>query len=164
MARIQVVRSCAGALLGLALVGCSSSGGAGTTGAPAASAAPSSGAATDVKVTLQEWAVVPESTTLSAGNVHFAISNAGPEDTHEFVVLRTEVQAGSLPTDDTGAVDEEAEGLEVVDEVEEVPVGSGADLNVDLAAGHYVVLCNIYDEAEAESHYQLGMRTDITVQ
>ena len=69
-----------------------------------------------------------------------------------------------MPTADTGAVVEEATGLEVVDEVEELPVGSDGEVTVDLAAGHYVLLCNIYDEAEGESHYQLGMRTDITVE
>jgi uncharacterized cupredoxin-like copper-binding protein len=170
MARIPVLRSCAVAMLGLALVGCSSGGGAGasvtdTSGTPASSAPSSAGgAATEVNVKLQEWAVVPDTTTLSAGNVHFAITNTGPEDQHEFVVVRTDTPAGSLPTAETGAVDEDAAGLEVVDEVEELAVGSDGELTVDLTPGHYVVLCNIYNEAEAESHYKLGMRTDITVE
>jgi uncharacterized cupredoxin-like copper-binding protein len=170
MARMHVLGPCAVAVLGAALVGCSSGGGGGASAtdassAPAASpAASAGGAAADVGVTLQEWAVVPESTTLSAGSVHFTISNVGPKDEHEFVVIRTDTPAGSLPTADPGAVEEDAAGLEVVDEVEELAVGSEGELTVDLTPGHYVVLCNIYNEAETESHYKLGMRTDITVE
>ena len=170
MARIHLLRSSVVIVLGLALAGCSSGDGAGgsatdTSGTPATSAGASGGgAATDVNVTLQEWSVVPETTTLSAGAIHFAVSNVGPDDEHEFVVIRTDTPAGSLPTVDTGAVDEDAAGLEVVDEVEELSVGSDGELTVDLAPGHYVLLCNIYNEDEAESHYQYGMRTDITVE
>ena len=117
-----------------------------------------------VGVTLQEWAVVPETTTIPAGSVTFDISNTGPEDEHEFVVVRTDTPAGDLPTADTGAVDEEASGLEVVDEVEELPAGGTESLTVNLEAGHYVLLCNIYSAEENEAHYQMGMRTDITVE
>jgi hypothetical protein len=34
---------------------------------------------------------------------------------------------------------------------------------VTLAAGKYVLMCNIYDETEKESHYKMGMRTPFTV-
>ena len=169
MARTHVLGSCAVALLGAALVGCSSGGASASATDTSSTSVVSPGAsvgaaATDVGVTLQEWAVVPEATTLAAGSVHFTISNVGPNDEHEFVVIRTDTPAGSLPTADTGAVEEDAVGLEVVDEVEELAVGADGELTVDLTPGHYVVLCNIYNEAEAESHYKLGMRTDITLE
>ena len=137
--------------LGVALVGC------GQTATP-----PDTGGST-VAVALQEWAVVPEVTSSAPGPVRFRVTNEGPEDVHEFVILRTATGAGDLPTDPSGAVSEAGEGLEVVDEVEDLAVGASADVFVQLDAGHYVLLCNIYDAGEDEAHYQMGMRTDFTV-
>lgn len=122
------------------------------------------GAATTVSVTLQEWSVIPAQTSAPAGSVTFEVENTGPEDTHEFVVIRTDLAPDALPTDETGAVTEEGEGMEVVDEIEDVAVGDTPTLTVDLDAGNYVLICNIYDEAEQESHYQMGMRTAFTVE
>ena len=99
-----------------------------------------------------------------AGDVTFAVTNTGPEDIHEFVVLKTDLDAGALPVDDTGAVSEEGEGITVVDEIEDIPVGESQDLSVSLDAGHYVLLCNIYSEDEQEAHYTQGMRTNFTVE
>ena len=83
---------------------------------------------------------------------------------HEFVVLKTDLDAGDLPTDDTGAVDEAGEGITVIDEIEDIPVGESQNLSVSLDAGHYVLLCNIYSEDEQEAHYTMGMRTNFTVE
>jgi len=106
---------------------------------------------------------VPDKATVPAGSVTFNISNTGPADVHEFVVLRTDLAAGSLPTDSTGAVSEEGEGVDVMGEVEDVAVGESADLTLDMAPGKYVLLCNVYSETENEAHYAMGMRTDFTV-
>jgi uncharacterized cupredoxin-like copper-binding protein len=96
--------------------------------------------------------------------VTFNIENKGPDDTHEFVVIRTDLDPTALPTEENGSVSETGEGMEVVDEVEEIPVGDTPTLTIDdLTAGSYVLICNIYDEAEKESHYQEGMRTAFTV-
>jgi len=148
----------------LVLAACSSGGGAASP-APAGSApAAGSPAAGTVAVTLQEWAVVPASASAAAGDVTFQVSNTGPEDVHEFVVLKTDLDAGALPTDDTGAVVEAGEGIEVIDEIEDIPVGESQDLTVSLEAGKYVLLCNIYSAEEQEAHYALGMRTNFTVE
>lgn len=132
---------------------------AGCTGG---SASPGTTAAT-VDVTLQEWAVVAAPGSVGAGDVTFKVTNEGPEDVHEFVILKTDLDPGALPTDDNGAVTEEAEGIEVVDEIEDIPVGRNQELTVSLASGAYVLLCNIYSEEEDEAHYKLGMRTGFTV-
>jgi hypothetical protein len=34
---------------------------------------------------------------------------------------------------------------------------------LDLEAGNYVLICNIWDEDEQEAHYLEGMRTTFTV-
>ena len=119
-----------------------------------------------VAITLQEWAVVPDADTAAAGDVTFNITNDGPADPHEFVVVQTDLAPDALPTDENGGVDEAGEGIEVIDEVEEIPVDGFEELSVNLAAGSYVLLCNIEEEEEGEieSHYQLGMRTGFTVE
>jgi hypothetical protein len=35
---------------------------------------------------------------------------------------------------------------------------------VDLEAGNYVLICNIWDEEEREAHYGMGMRTAFSVE
>jgi uncharacterized cupredoxin-like copper-binding protein len=130
------------------------------TGVPSATAA--AGAST-IQVTLQEWAVVPVTTSVAAGDVTFQVTNTGPEDVHEFVVLKTDLAPAALPTDARGAVTETGTGIEVVDEIEDIAVGAAQDLTVTLEAGKYVLLCNIYDETEKEAHYKMGMRTPFEV-
>jgi len=142
-------------------------GGPGATGgAPSNSAVASTGGTSSagaVAATLQEWAVGTTPQSAAAGDVTFDITNVGPDDAHEFVVIRTDLSLIDLPTDETGAVDESAEGIEVVDEVEEIAVGASESLTVALDPGAYVLICNIYDEDEQEAHYQEGMRTSFTV-
>jgi uncharacterized cupredoxin-like copper-binding protein len=116
-----------------------------------------------VAVTLQEFSVGAIPSTASAGTVTFNVSNTGPDDTHEFVVISTDLDPTELPTDKTGAVLETGEGMEVIDEIEDVLVDANETLSVDLEAGPYVLICNIYDKKEKESHYQEGMRTGFTV-
>jgi uncharacterized cupredoxin-like copper-binding protein len=117
-----------------------------------------------VDVTLQEFAVSTSESSKPAGEVTFDVTNKGPDDTHEFVVIRTDLDPTELPTDETGAVDESGQGIEVVDEIEDIPVGESPSLTVDLDSGSYVLICNIFDEEEQESHYQEGMRTGFTVE
>lgn len=117
-----------------------------------------------VAVTLQEWAVLPSPSSASAGEITFQVTNDGPEDIHEFVILRTDLDPAELPTDENGAVTEEGEGIEVIDEIEDIPVGETQEVTVTLEAGNYVLLCNVYDEEEDEAHYMMGMRVAFPVQ
>jgi uncharacterized cupredoxin-like copper-binding protein len=146
------------AAIGVAVIlaACAADGG---DGASATSGDPDG---TTIDVTLQEWAVVVAETSVPAGEVTFAITNEGPEDVHEFVIFRTDLDVSELPTDENGVVDESGEGIEVVDEVEDIPVGDSAELTVTLDAGSYALVCNIYSEDESEAHYQMGMRTAFT--
>jgi uncharacterized cupredoxin-like copper-binding protein len=116
-----------------------------------------------VNVTVQEFAVIPATTSAAAGDVTFTVTNKGPEDTHEFVVISTDLAPPDLPTEANGSVKEKGEGVEPVDEIEDIAVGSTETLTTDLEAGSYVLVCNIYDEEEQESHYQQGMYTAFTV-
>lgn len=118
-----------------------------------------------VDVELQEWAVVPDQTTAPAGEVTINIQNIG-EETHEFVVIRTDLEFRDLPTAADGSVDEEGEGIEPVDEIEDIPSSATEELTVDLDAGNYVFICNILEEenGETESHYQNGMSVAFAVE
>ena len=118
---------------------------------------------TTVDVTLQEWAVLPDPGSVAAGEVTFTITNDGPEDVHEFVVIQTDLDPADLPTDETGAVSEDGEGMTVIDEVEDVAVGTTEELTVSLEPGNYVLICNIYSEDEEEAHYAMGMFVAFTV-
>ena len=146
----------AAAVAAFALAGCAAS-----SGSPSQEAG--GGDATTIDVALQEWSVTPSAASVAAGDVTFVITNDGPNDVHEFVVLKTDLDPGELPTDDHGAVSEDGEGIEVIDEIEDIPVGETQELSVSLDAGNYVLLCNIYDEGEDEAHYQMGMRTAFEV-
>jgi iron uptake system component EfeO len=122
-----------------------------------------------IRVDLQEWAVVPDTASAPAGEVTFEIENTG-EETHEFVVIRTDLAVTDLPTADDGSVDEEGAGLEVIDEVEDLAAGASETLTVDLEAGQYALICNIVEEEgememempQGPSHFQNGMRTEFT--
>jgi uncharacterized cupredoxin-like copper-binding protein len=120
--------------------------------------------ATTIDVTLQEFAVIPAQDSAPAGSITFQVENTGPDDVHEFVVIKTDLAPDALPTDENGAVEEGGEGMEVIDEIEDIPVGETPSLTVDLDAGNYVLICNIWDEEEQEAHYQMGMRTGFTVE
>jgi uncharacterized cupredoxin-like copper-binding protein len=125
-----------------------------------------------VSVTLDEWSVASQPASARAGEVTFEISNVG-EETHEFVVIATDLGMLDLPTAADGSAEEGTGDLELVDEVEDVAAGASETLSVDLEPGHYVLICNIVEEEmemeemEMEhdpSHFQNGMRAEFTVE
>ena len=67
---------------------------------------------------------------------------------------RPDLGITELPTVEDGSVDESGEGLEVIGEIEDIPVGETQSVTLDLEAGNYVLICNIYDADEDEAHYQ----------
>lgn len=133
--------------------------------ASCAAATPTPAMGTSIDVTLQEWSVLPAQASAPAGEVTFRVTNNGPDDVHELVVMKTDLDPGALPTVEDGSVDEAGEGIDVVvGEIEDIAVGATMDLTVTLAAGNYVLLCNIYTAEEDEAHYEMGMRTAFTVE
>jgi len=119
-----------------------------------------------VEVTLQEFAVLPSPDSAPAGEVTFDVTNIGPEDVHEFVVFATDLAPDALPTAPDGSVDETGEGVELIDEIEDIAVDATPTLTVTLDAGSYVLICNVVEEegAEAIAHYQQGMRVGFTAE
>ncbi len=150
-----------GALLGGAMlvIGCSGAGGGASPSAAAGGTAAggASAAGATVNATLSEFKIDLSPASTGAGKVTFAIRNTGTT-VHEFVVFRTDLAADKLPmASSEPEVDEEGEGIEAVDEVEDIAPGGSQSLTVDLTAGHYVAICNV------AGHYQSGMHTEVTV-
>jgi uncharacterized cupredoxin-like copper-binding protein len=114
-------------------------------------AAPSS-----INVSLTTYGIKPSSNTAKAGDVTFKVKNDAADLVHEFVVVKTDTAAGKLPmTADGQKADEEK--TTAVDEIEDIEPGKSGELKVTLAAGHYVLLCNV------EGHYAGGMYADLNV-
>jgi hypothetical protein len=151
-------------LAGLLLTACGDDeGDGGTTVTPAGTTA-AADTGTEIDVTLQEFSVILETDSAEAGEITFNVENVGPDDVHEFVIIKTELEPEGLPTNPDGSMDETGEGVEVIDEIEDIPVGETQTLTADLEAGSYVLVCNIFDETENEAHYEEGMRTAFTVE
>src|SRR5207342_3131787 len=103
-----------------------------------------------VGVTLADFTITVDPDSASAGDVTFDITNDSGQ-THEFVVFNTDLAPDQLPTDEGGDVDEAGEGVEHVDEIEDIEAGSTESLTVNLDAGSYVLICNL------PGHYSQGM-------
>jgi uncharacterized cupredoxin-like copper-binding protein len=116
----------------------------------------SSGSDADSEATLTDYHIALDPATGSAGELTFGITNDA-EQTHEFVVFKTDLPPDQLPTNEEGDVDEEGEGVEAIDEVEDIEGGADAELTVNLDAGSYVVICNL------PGHYRQGMHAAFTV-
>lgn len=109
-----------------------------------------------VDVTESDYKIELGSTSAPAGAITFDVTNDA-EQTHEFVVFKTDLAPDQLPTNSDGDVDEEGEGVTHIDEIEDVTGGSSKSLAVNLDAGSYVLICNL------PGHYRQGMHTAFTV-
>lgn len=90
-----------------------------------------------------------------AGHITFEVHNDGTIQ-HSFYVIKTDLDEGALPLDGT-KVDENATGVEFIEEIEDFDAGTIKTLPVDLEAGHYVLICNI------AGHYTQGMHAAFDV-
>ena len=94
--------------------------------------------------------------TVPAGNVTFAVSNDSKALLHEMLVIPLANMTTELPyIADENRVDEHAAGD--LGEVADLDPGKSGSLGLDLAAGQYLLFCNI------PGHYIGGMWTVLTV-
>ena len=134
---------------GLLLGGCGESDSTGTT----------------VNADLREFSIELDRSSAPAGKVTFLVQNDG-EDVHELVVLKTDIAPDKLPLNGDGDADEEAQGIVVLGEVEDIAPGKSGELTLELDRGKYVIICNIsmLEDGVVEHHYPLGMYTGFTVE
>jgi uncharacterized cupredoxin-like copper-binding protein len=112
---------------------------------------------TPVNLVLEDFKIREDAAVVPAGTVSLRILNHGPTS-HEVNVVRTDHAPDKLPLQPDGlTVDEKAEGMKFLDEVEGVDIDERQTLALDLAPGHYVLYCNL------EGHYLGGMHAALTV-
>ena len=106
----------------------------------------------DVAVRMQDYRVLLSVDTVKPGTVRFGVKNEGGME-HSFELIKTDLPFDKLPT--TGDAKAREDGL--VKQVKSLGVGKVSVVTADLAAGSYVIICNV------AGHYQLGMRAALTV-
>jgi uncharacterized cupredoxin-like copper-binding protein len=119
------------------------------------------GGSKTIDAALTSYKITISDSSASAGEVTFHVHNDATDDlTHEFVVFKTDFPADQLPLTAEGIVDEEAAGITLIDEAEDIEPGASTDLTVTLDPGKYVLVCNVDSD---ELHYQHGMHVAFTV-
>ncbi len=129
-----------------------------------AQASTSAKKAKEVKVKLFEFQIKPKPKSAAAGKIRFVAKNIGTEQ-HEMVIVVGDDPA-ALPTDADGAVDEsQIDEADLPGEIEEFDAGKTKKKAFNLAAGSYILFCNITDEDEsgALNHFAEGMYTTFVV-
>jgi uncharacterized cupredoxin-like copper-binding protein len=112
---------------------------------------------TPVNVRLEDFRVRLDAAVVPAGTVRFRILGQGPTR-HEFIVVRTDRAPDKLPLQRDGlTVNEDAPGIELIDEAAGLDIDDRQTLVLELAAGNYVMYCNL------EGHYLGGMHAALTV-
>ena len=107
----------------------------------------------ETAVSLAEFSVTPATDQTEAGSVTFRVANDGATD-HEFVVVRSDAAPNALPR--AGGLADETQ-FEVVGRIDAFAGGQTKDTTLDLAAGSYLLICNL------PGHYQLGMTAAFTI-
>jgi uncharacterized cupredoxin-like copper-binding protein len=113
-----------------------------------------------VNVSVVDFKILPDATSVSSGKVNFKVTNNGTF-LHEFVVDRAE-SAASLPLKADGEVNEDSiSDADHLGEVEDIDPGKSKTLTVTLTPGKYVLFCNRVDGTNI--HFKNGMHVDFTV-
>lgn len=110
---------------------------------------------TSIDANLSTYKIDMAQTSAPAGDITFKVKNNATDMVHEFVIFKTDLDAAQLPVDSDGNVIEDQ--LQKVDEVE-LEAGKSQDLKVNLAKGHYAIVCN------QPGHYKQGMYVNFTAQ
>lgn len=117
---------------------------------------PADTTANKITGSVYEWGIDVSAQKATVGEVTFAIANFGTI-AHEFIVVKTDFDAGKIPLGENNRFDEDGDGIEAIDEIKEFAVNTSEVLSVNLEAGDYQLVCNI------EGHYKNGMYTAFSV-
>jgi hypothetical protein len=134
---------------------------------PGASRTPDEGVSDGpVSVQLVEFRIHADPTRVPAGDITFLIANDG-EYAHEFKVVKLDPGTTKLPTASDGSVNEDGEGIKVIDGIPARRLGQGysRQMTLNLEPGAYVLVCNLVLSGfgPVDSHYAMGMSTDFIV-
>lgn len=103
-----------------------------------------------VAVGLREWAVNPETSSVSAGAIRFDATNESISMVHEVAIIQVQ----------------EDGDLEVIGEIDNLAAGESGSIVLDLTPGDYQLACLIVpgEAGSTANHYQEGMWTEFTVE
>jgi uncharacterized cupredoxin-like copper-binding protein len=104
---------------------------------------------------LTDTSIQVSSATMPAGTITFHITNTSAAELHEFVIIRTDLNADQLPLAADGTVVEDQ--LTSPGEKGDIAAGQGGDLTLTLPVGRYLFICNQL------GHFKAGMHTVFTV-
>ena len=112
----------------------------------------------EVEATLDEWSIVLDKESVEEGAIEITVDNQGEQE-HELVIVSTDIAVGELPTKDDGSFDEDAPGVDVKEEIEDVEEGDRTGRTYSFDPGKYVFLCNIVEDIDGTetSHFAQGM-------
>ena len=114
---------------------------------------------TEAGMELREFVIAPNRTRARPGTVIFKVHNAG-ELTHQFLVIRSDLPIAELPRKPGNAGADETQ-LDVVGRIDAIPSGESGEVSVPVAAGKYVLICNLF--GAGTSHYLSGMYNSFEV-
>ena len=103
-----------------------------------------------VRITMNEWAMKPSVASVPAGKVTFQAVNQGAV-LHEMVVMKTDLAPNALKMKANEDKMDEATSGTNVGEIEGIASGATKTETFDLASGHYLLVCNEI------GHYHQGM-------
>ena len=96
-----------------------------------------------VAIMLAEWSITPSVSSVKAGVITFSVKNEGPDENHECIILRTDIQPDALPTLGDHSLNEDGDGITSPGETHVLKVGDEQSVKVDMAPGNYVFVDNI---------------------
>jgi uncharacterized cupredoxin-like copper-binding protein len=130
---------------------------AAASSASTVTATPTAQAATvaNPPIVLSEWKVAV-ATTMKAGKVTFSITNSGTVP-HELLVFKSDLDPAAYPKDSAGDIIEDAAGIRLLSDGDNIDPGASQTRTVDLTPGKYLFACNI------AGHFMSGMYTVVTV-
>ena len=145
-----------GLFLVLAAASCGSSGTSPSTVPTATGVASAQESTSAPTIVLSEWKVTVPS-TLKAGTVTFTITNSGTIQ-HELLVFKSGLAPAAYPTDKAGNIVEDAPGITLLSDGENIDPGASQTRTVNLSKpGKYLFVCNI------PGHFRSGMFSVVTV-
>ena len=141
-----------------ATTGAATTAAAATTTAAAATTT-AAAAATGANVVTEKEFTIALATPLKSGANELTLTNAGSFP-HELKIVKADA-FDALPKAADGTIDEATLGAAVVAKSARIAGGASGSLSVTLAAGKYVLICNV--GAGANNHAAKGMHMDVTI-
>jgi hypothetical protein len=117
-----------------------------------------------VTVTLSEYSITLDKTSLPEGDIRFDIKNTGKEQ-HEVRIIKTDLAPDQLPKKDDGSANLDAPDLDEVHNADEIDDNSDTSRTFSMAPGNYVLIDNTVkdDNSQKIAYYDKGMHAGFTV-